>query len=264
MTAVVVAGRRRAGRTLVLARVLAVREVRARYRQSKLEMFWSILTPIVMVGVYGFVLTRVFQVDGGGLPYLSLVWSGMVIWTVFSSAVGAGVGSIVANRDLLSKVYFPREALPLATTGAALYDLVISGGLLALLVAVQIRSVSVTAVAAVVPLTVIIVWSAALSVMLGALAVFVRDVLHLTRLALQVGFFATPVMYSSDYLPPGLSVLNSLNPVAACIDGLRDAIILQQWPDMGLLAVHGAVGMMLLLAAVAYTSAVEDRMVDAL
>ncbi len=252
----------RASRSWPLLTTMVRRELRVRYRQSFLEMAWSLVTPVVVLAVYGVVLTQFFGVGGDGVPYLSLVWIGMVAWTMFSTAVGTGVHSIVGNADLVSKVYFPREVLPLSVVGASLFDLCIGIAVLVPLLAVQVRSVSVTALAVVPVGVLLLVWTAAATVLVAVVAVFIRDLVHATRLLLQVGFFATPVMYSASDLPSGFRALHDANPLAVCIDAWRDALLHQQWPDWTLLGLHAVAGALLLAGSVAYTRRVEDRMVD--
>ncbi len=252
----------RASRSWPLLTTMVRRELRVRYRQALLEMAWSLVTPVVVLAVYGVVLTQFFGVGGDGVPYLSMVWIGMVAWTMFSTAVGSGVHSIVGNADLVSKVYFPREVLPLSVVGASLFDLCIGVAVLVPLLAVQVRAVSMTAFAVVPVGLVLLVWTAAVTVLVAVVAVFVRDLVHATRLLLQVGFFATPVMYSQRDLPSSFQTLHDANPLAVCIDAWRDALLHQQWPDWRLLGLHGLAGVLLFAGSIAYTRRVEDRMVD--
>jgi lipopolysaccharide transport system permease protein len=254
--------RSRPARSLPLVRVLAAREFQIRYRQSKLELAWSLLAPVMVIAVYGLVLTRVFQASGGGVPYLSLVWTGMVVWTTFATAVGGGVHALLGNADLISKVYFPREVLPLAVVGAALFDLLIGMTVLIALVAVQMGSVSVDVLWAIPVSIVLLVWCSTIAILVSVTAVFLRDVTHVTRIGLQVGFFATPVMYATTNLPAGFELLNRLNPLAVCIESLRAAFLFQRNPELDLLGVHAVTGLIALVVVVAYTHSVEDRMID--
>lgn len=243
--------------------VLTVREFRSRYRQSRLELAWGLITPVVTLAIYGLFLTKLFGVDGGGAPYLSLVWSGMVVWMMFSTAVNTGVTSLTGNADLITKVYFPREALSLSVVGASLADLAIGGAVLVPLVAVQVGRIGPELVAILPIVLVVLVWTAAVTVFVATVAVFVRDAVHATRLVVQVGFFATPVMYSAADLPEELRLWETLNPLAVCISALRDVVLFQRWPGWAL-AWQGLAGLVLLVGAVLLTRATEDRMNDVL
>jgi ABC-2 type transport system permease protein len=176
--------------------------------------------------------------------------------------VAVGVQSLVANADLVSKVYFPREVLALSIVGASLVDLIIGVAVLVPLLAVQVKTVAITALAVIPILVVVLVWTAAVTVLTATVSVFLRDGIHATRLAIQVGFFASPVMYSTAILPPHLAAWSRLNPLAVCINAMREALLFQRWPDWTWLGLHAAGGTALLAIAVVLTRSVEDRMVD--
>jgi ABC-type polysaccharide/polyol phosphate export permease len=251
-----------AARSASLTRVLVVRELRLRYRQSVLEMAWSLINPVGLLVAYGFVLTRVFDLQSPNVPYLSLVWTGMVVWMTFSSGVGAGVHAIVGNADLISKVYFPREVIPFAAVGASIFDLAIGVAVLIPVVLVQVGEVGWPWLAAVPVIAVLVVWTAAVATFVSVLAVFVRDMTHAVVLALQVRFFVTPVMYPADQLPPGLSWVKEVNPLAVCISSLRASVLERRWPHWSLLGIQAVAGTAALVLAVAYCRSTESRMVD--
>ncbi len=245
-----------------LLRLLTVREYRARYRQSLLDLGWSLISPLAILAVYGLIFSQAFDVDGEGAPYLSFVWAGLVVWTLYSSGLAMGSNALLSNADLLSKVYFPREVLPLAAVGAYVLDLMIALAVLAGLVAFQIGSVSVTVVAIVPSLAVALIWTAATAVFCAALSVFIRDTIQVVQLLLRLGILATPVMYGASVLPESLRFLAVLNPIAVSIEGVRDAVLFQTWPNWTALAIHGALGIVGLSLAIAYTASVERRMTD--
>ena len=254
--------RQRFERAWPLLRVLTLREYRARYRQSLLDIGWSLVTPLTLLAVYGLIFSVAFDVDGEGVPYLSFVWAGLVVWTIFSSGLGMGSIALLSNADLLSKVYFPREVLPLAMVGTCIIDLGISLVVLAGLVAVQIGSVSVTVLGAIPSLAVAVVWTAAAAVFTAALTVFVRDVAQVVQLFLRVAILATPVMYGPSVLPESFQFLVWLNPIAVAIGGVRDSVLYQAWPDWTALGIQGAAGVLAFVLAIAYTRSVEGRMTD--
>jgi ABC-type polysaccharide/polyol phosphate export permease len=112
------------------------------------------------------------------------------------------------------------------------------------------------------PLLLLIVWTAAIGVFAGVLAAFVRDVPHLVQLIVRVGFFATPVMYDADTLPPAFEWTAVVSPLAVSIEAFRDAVLRGEVPNLPLLLVHLAVAAGLLVAAVLYTRSVEARVTD--
>lgn len=249
-------------RVLSLLRILVPRDLRTRYRRSAFDLLWAVISPVVLLVVYGLILTKGFGVTSTCGPYLSSAWVGLVLWTFFATALGGGVYSLVAASDLLTKVYFPREALPLATVGATMLDLAVGVALTVVVLLVQGVRPGVTAVAAVVPLVLVVVWTAAVTVLAATVAVFARDAVHVVNLLLRVGFFATPVMYESSQLPSAFAWSAKVNPLAVAIDAVRASVLCGQWPDWTLLLVHTAVGLALLLVAVLLVRSSESRIAD--
>lgn len=258
----VTGGMSRLRRTAELVVMLAPRELRVRYRQSSLDVAWALISPVVVLIVYGFILTQSFDVKGACAPYLTSAWTGLVIWTFFATAVGGAVTSLIASADLITKVYFPREALPLAMATAALADLAVGMITLLVLMLVQGVSIGIAAVATLLPIAVIVVWSAAISVFVGVLAAFARDTVHGVHLLLRVGFFATPVMYEASFLPSQFAWSADVNPVAVAITGVRTALLCNEWPNWQLLLIQLGAGLAALAAALWYTSRVEPRITD--
>ena len=239
-----------------------MREIRTRYRQSLLDALWTLINPVVVMVVYGVVLHAAFKADGEGVPYLTFAWTGLVLWTFVSTGLAQAMPSLVVSGDLLTKVYFPREAIPLSMVAATLADLGIGLGTAVLVAASQHVYPSVHTVAVLIPVLVLILWVAAIAVLTSVLTVFIRDVNHAGQLALRVGFFATPVMYAPTALPHWLHWTATVNPVSVCIEGVRATLLRDRWPDWTVLGVHGAIAVTLFLGGLAYTRAVESRIPD--
>jgi len=248
--------------TTPLVRMFTIREFKTRYRQSALDIVWSLINPIVVMAVYGVVLHSAFHANGEGVPYLSFAWAGLIVWTFFSGSLSQAMPSLISASDLLTKVYFPRESLPLAMVGVGLVDLVIGIATVLIVALIQGIDIRADAIAVVVPLGVLVIWTAALAIFGAMLTVFVRDVNHAGQLVLRVGFFATPVMYAPAALPHALRWTASVNPVAVCTEGVRDTLLRHHLPDWQLLGVHGAVAAVVLVAALAYTRSIESRIAD--
>jgi lipopolysaccharide transport system permease protein len=191
-----------------------------------------------------------------------MAWSGIVLWTFFAGAIQASAGSLIQSGDLVTKVYFPREAIPLSMVGASLIDLAI--GLATVFVLAPILGARPTwnTLFCVLPLVVLIMWGAALSVISAVVAAFVRDVPHVVGLVVRVGFFLTPVVYDVASLPPSIQWSAQVNPVAASIDGFRTAVLEGARPDLLTLSLQLLAGTALFIGALRYTRAVETRLTD--
>jgi lipopolysaccharide transport system permease protein len=254
----------RVARTANLLRTLVPREFRIRYRESYLDLAWAIITPLVILAVYGVILTQAFDADGGCAPYLSSAWVGLVLWTFFASGLSSATNSMLDSSELMTKIYFPREALPLASVGVTLIDLALGAVTIVVLALAQGVHLSVTALAAIPAVLLLIIWTAALSVLAAALTVFVRDVIHAVNLFLRAGFFATPVMYSADFFPDWLQWMVTVNPIAVAITTTRNGLLCGQWPDWKLVGVQLLAGSLLFVGSVLFVRRTEASMVDVL
>lgn len=184
---------------------LVRKELRVRYKDSVLGFLWSMLNPVLYLVVF-YVVFNYFLT--GGIPFFPVfMLSGLLPWTLFSSSMSNGAGSIVANGPLLKKVYFPREVLPLASVGAALFHFFLQTLVLVAFLVVFRYSVDLEFLP-LVPLAIIveILLVAALSLLLSSLTVYLRDIQHFIEIALLAWFWMTPIIY-----PVGL-VFDKLNP----------------------------------------------------
>lgn len=239
-----------------------VREVRAQYRQSAIDIGWSLATPVITLVGFGLVLTTAFGVDGDGVPYLVMAWTGMVVWQFTSNGLIRGASSLVWAADLVRKVAFPREVVPLATVASSLLDLVVGSAVLAVLMVVYRIDLHLTALAVVPVLIVLVAWTAAMAVLLATITAFVRDVAHGLGVLLRVGIFVTPVMYPASEIPDRYTWTLALNPIAVYIDSMRRCLLSGEWPDWGLLGIHAAATVLISVLGIGYLHRVEGRMAD--
>ena len=242
----------------------AAREVRSRYKQNVGRGVWMVVQPAAMVLIYGFVFTQIFDATGEGLPYLSMAWAGIILWQFFQHGVQMGMMSVTFEAGTLPKIWFPRVTIPLTPGTAAFADLGI--GMVLLVVAANVQGVrpSIHMIATPVPVVVLAVWMYAAALVLAPLAVFLRDITTIVPLILRLGFFASPVMYSIETIPPEYAWLGDYNPVAVCITGVRNTMLAHSWPDWSTLGITGLVGLVALVLALVYFDRVQDRVVDAL
>ena len=245
-----------------LLRVWTAREFQARYRQSAFDSLWSLIQPIGVVLIYGFLFAIVLEVAPGGIPYLAFAFAGIAPWRFISFATSAGFPSIMSSHSTITKVYFPREVIPLSVVLAALVDLAIATGLLLVVVVVQGVGISVTVVALLPIDSVLLAYVAGFTVLGASIGVFVRDLTLLLPLAQQFLFVASPIMYPASLVPQQLEWLNVVNPVAVIVEATRDVTVRHAWPDWSLLGVHAVVAVLVLVAALAYCRAVEPHMSD--
>jgi lipopolysaccharide transport system permease protein len=203
---------------------LALRDVKVRYKQTALGVTWVLLQPLLAMGVFSIVFGQ-RGLTTGGVPYPLFVISGLVPWFYFSNATTGASGSVVGNTQLISKVYFPRLAIPLAAVLANLVDLSI--GLLLLLAMLVVFGIPLTPQLLAIPALVglMVLTALSVSVWLSALDVQYRDVRYAVPFFIQVWLFATPVIYSVADVPERFQPLLALNPMTGVIAGFRWALL---------------------------------------
>jgi lipopolysaccharide transport system permease protein len=208
-----------------------LRELQVRYRQAALGCAWALLQPAALTLVTTLVFHAFLGLEVEGTPYPLFVYTALVPWTFFQTALTGAVPTLVNNAGLLRKIWFPRETLPLATVAAVGLDLV--AGLLLWLVLLLAWGVPLHPTLLWTPLLLGLLLAFTIACALAGAAVNVRfrDVKHALPLLLQVLFFATPVVYPLARVPPGWRSVLVLNPLCAVAEGLREVALRGVAPD---------------------------------
>lgn len=245
-----------------LFRALSLFRLKIRYKQSILGWVWAALQPVALMGIYTFVFSHVTRVDTGGAPYPAFVFCGLLPWIFFSSSITNAVQGIVAYPSLLTKVYFPREIIPLSYLSAGAVDFLISSVILAGIL-VHYRFQPTWNLLYCIPILMILGgFAAAIALFCSAVHVRIRDVGLALPFVLQVLMFATPVVYSAKAVPDRFRTLFLLNPVAGAIDNFRGVILWGHTPDGFILTTAFVVTIMVLMLAYAYFKWSEAAMAD--
>ena len=208
-----------------------VRTLRGRYQQSALGWLWAIVQPVATVAIFAVVFTRIVPVNTGGVPYILFSYSAVIPWTLLSASITDMAMSLVQNMNLVGKIYFPREALPVAALLARLADFGVSFALLVMLLIYYKTPVSIYGLLYL-PLIILIQLMLLLGLGIGsaALNVFYRDVDPLLKLVIQVWFYASPILYPISLVPEKWRWLYFLNPMAGIITAFRDVLIYGREP----------------------------------
>jgi lipopolysaccharide transport system permease protein len=242
--------------------VLTQHRIRVRYKQSALGLLWAIIQPVAMMVTFAVVFTVFARVPSGGYPYALFAYAGLLPWTAFSSAVISASSSLVTHAPLVTRVYFPREILPLTYIAAAIFDLIISSSVLGGML-LYYRVPLTAAVFWVIPLLLVLAaFAVAVSLLLAALNVRYRDVSVAVPLMLQVWLFASPVLYSLDAVPASIRTWYVLNPMAGIVNGFRRAVLSGLAPDAAALGTAVLITALLLPIAYAVFKHVEATMAD--
>ena len=208
-----------------LLRFQILREVKGKYRQMALGPLWIVLQPLINMVVLSFVFGGVAKLDSGGVPYPILTYTALVPWTFFANACTFTSGCLVTDMQVISKVYFPRLVIPLASVIARLVDFTICFAILVVMMCClgywpTLRWVFL-------PAYVLLAVAAALAIGLwsASLAVRFRDVLLVVRYGIQTAMYITPVAYAAQAIPEKWLWFLQLNPMFWVIEGFRWCLI---------------------------------------
>lgn len=218
---------------------LTWRDVRVRYKQAVLGMGWVVLQPLLMTLVFTIFLGVIVRVPSDGVPYPIFAYSGLLLWTFFSGAISGSGNSLVGNAHLITKVYFPRLLVPLASILARVVDLLVA---LMMLVGLMIYfrvGMSTGLLMAPLMITLLALLALGLGLWTSALNVKYRDVGLALPVFIQLWMFVSPVVYPLALVPERWRLLYSLNPLVGIIEGFRAALFGKSfnWQALGISAI---------------------------
>jgi lipopolysaccharide transport system permease protein len=240
---------------------LVLRLVKLRYKQTVFGAGWAVLQPLLAMVAFTVVFGRLARLPSDGLPYAVFAYTALIPWTYFANTIGHASNSLVENERMLTKVYFPRALLPLASVIGGLLDLMIS--LVVLFGLLAVYGVRPSANIWALPIFVVLAALTAFAVglWLSALNVRYRDVRHAVPFLVQFWLFVTPVAYSSSLVPVRWRAWYGLNPMVGVVDGFRWALLGR--PEVPVSAAVSAVAVLaLLLAGLSYFRRTERTFAD--
>jgi ABC-type polysaccharide/polyol phosphate export permease len=217
--------------------IIVWREIAVKYKQSMMGFLWAILMPglIVMAGVvvkYAFASVSGKPVDATDIASVSVK---AIPWAFFVSSIRFATSSLIANRDLVTKIYLPREVFPVASVLSQFVDFAVAAVLLTIVLAIARVGVSVQLAWVPVLVLLLLVLSLGLAILLSAASLFFRDVKYLVDAVITFAIFFTPVFYDLDVFGRWADVL-MLNPVAPILEGLSAAVVYHRSPHLGWMA----------------------------
>ena len=210
-------------------RQLVSRAIRTDYLENVTGFAWLIIQPLMLLAIYSFVFTTIFKAripDAGGIGFTAYLAVAFRPWTAFSEAVLRASNSISANAALIGKVAFPTELIPLSTVTATF--LMHLAGYLAVLVVLQLTGTPIhwAALGLALPLLgLLYLLACGIALFASALQVFIRDVAQILPPLMTFWFFATPILYGTSILPPGLARVMQFNPMTWYVENLRGFLL---------------------------------------
>lgn len=241
----------------------AWRDVKIRYKQTTLGFLWVILQPLSMMLILTFFFGRALNIPSAGLPYPVYVFSGLLMWNIFSSGLTGAAGSMLNNSTIIKKVYFPRFVIPVSSILVATFDFVIAFTVFAGILVYYQQPVGWMALY-MWPIAVVTVFIATLGLgcWFSALNLKYRDFRYVIPFAVQLLFFMTPVIYPISIISqPWLQYMLAASPLYAAVELFRSPLT-GAVPDVSLMLISAFSGLFLIVTGVIYFRRTEDYFAD--
>lgn len=213
--------------------MLAMRDIRVRYKQAIMGLAWAIFMPIMAILAGIIVKQAIYFLSGKPMDLAGIISITVKVlpWTFFVSAIKFSVNSLVQNSALITKIYFPREVLPFGAVLACLFDFLIAICTLSLMLTIARVGLSMYILLIPFLLLFLILFTTGLSLILSAANLFYRDVKYIVETILMFGIFFTPVFYSVSTFGKWKTLM-LLNPIASILESINSAVVLHQMPDI--------------------------------
>jgi lipopolysaccharide transport system permease protein len=225
------------------------RDVKIRYKQTALGFLWAIIQPLFMMLIFTVFFGRLAKIPSDGIPYPLFVLAALLPWTLFAEGITRSTSSMITNANIMTKVYFPRLIMPLSGILSPLVDFVFSFLILVIMMALYgfIPTLNIIFL----PLFILLALATSLGIglWLSALNVQYRDFQYTIPFLIQLGLFASPVVYPASLVPESVRFLYGLNPMAGVIEGFRWALLGTQIPGAMILVSVGMVALLLVSGA---------------
>ena len=247
---------------------LTAHRIKVRYKQSALGLAWAVVQPLALMLIYTVIFSYIARMPSDGAPYAVFAYTALLPWTTFATALGNATNGVVNHAGLITKVYFPREILPLSYILSALVDFAIASVVLAGLLFYYRIPLTLNILYAAPIILTMMIFVLAVALFLSVLQVRFRDIGVGLPLLIQIWMFATPVIYplstvmGSAKIPAALKFLYSLNPMVGIVENFRRVVLHGTPPDFTSLALAVGVSLVLLPITYMYFKQTEATMAD--
>lgn len=241
---------------------LVIRGIKAKYAQSVLGVGWAVLQPLVQTIIFTIIFGNLAKLDSDGVPYILFSFAAMVPWNYFSNILTESSNSLIQNKAMLSKVYFPRLVLPLAAVFSKILDFAIAFLVMVGLFIYFNFVPNSNVIFFPLLLLILILASLGTGMLLSALAVQYRDVQYAMSFLVRILMYSVPVVYSISIIPEKWLYLYALNPMVGVIEGMRAAFLGTKAMPWDLIAIGGIVSVLLFGFGAMYFKRMERSFAD--
>lgn len=238
------------------------RDIKVRYKQTLLGATWAILQPLLTAAIFSLVFGRLAKIPSDGIPYPLFSYTALVPWTFFATGMTQSANSLVNSAHLITKIYFPRLAMPIATVLAGLLDFSLAFVILVVMMLYYQRVPTINVVWLPLFLLLALVTALGVGMWLAALNVQFRDVKYAVPFLSQIWLFATPIAYSSSLLSGPWRAVYALNPMVGVVEGFRWALLGAQSSPGPILLVSTITALLVLVTGTFYFRRTEKTFAD--
>jgi len=205
------------------------KEIRGKYKGAWLGVIWSFLNPLLMLAVYAFIFPLIMGRDIPNYPIFLMV--ALLPWNFFTTTIASSSFSVISNGNILKKVYFPREIIPISVVASCVVNFLISCLIMVIFLLGSGVGISIHALLFPVILVIETILLLGCALFLSSATVYVRDLEHIVNVIIMALFYATPVVYSLDMLPAKYQAIIMLNPMTSIINAYRDVLFYHKLPN---------------------------------
>ena len=224
------------------------KDIRGRYKQSVLGVIWTFLNPLLQLAVYAFIFPLILKTTQP--YYVIFVCVGLIPWTFFTATISQSTWAVVGNGNIVKKVYFPREILPISIVTSNMVNFLISTIIIVAFCLAYGLGITKYIVFYPIILAIQYLFQLGISFILSAITVYFRDLEHFVQIALMLLFYATPIVYAGETIPEAFTFIIDYNPMAHIINAYRDVFYNQVKPDLSSLAT--VLGLSIVLVIIGY------------
>jgi len=241
---------------------LVHREISQRYKQSILGYAWVILNPLFQLLVLSFVFSTIFRVSSFNVPYIVFLLVGLLPWNFFSLSLSSSANSLVGNASLITKIYFPREILVLATILAKMVDFFYSCLVLVFFFFFYHLPFNIQTLWVIPILFIQLIFTISLSLLIASFNLFYRDIQYLLNLIVSLWFYLTPIIYPIEQFPEKYRFVFALNPMSVIINAYRQTVLGGGQPNLQSLGIAAFVSVILFIISYLIFKKSEGKFAD--
>ena len=219
------------------------KEIRGRYKNSILGVMWSFLNPLLQLAVYSIIFGALLA--GGDKTYPIYICVALIPWTYFTTAITQASFTIIGNGDIIKKVYFPREILPISVVTSGAVNFIIST--IIILAFVIFSGMGLSWYILLYPFVLLVQYALLLGIsfIVSSITVYFRDLEHIIGIILLAAFYGTPIVYKLEQLPENLQIIMQLNPMTHIINGYRAIFYNQEMPNIKIIGILLAISVVI-------------------